>query len=297
MNKIPYVDIYLLSRNRPHYVEKSINSILSQTFTNYRCIISDNSTNPDVYELYLKSYINNDKVIYKKRGGSLSGIEHINLVHDEVEADYYIIFHDDDIMYCDMVASLYSKIKETNAVAVGCNAFLLRNGIKTKKMFFNKSINYCLNTPVKIAVQYIKKEIIPFPSYIYNKKLVGDLRLDVEKGGKYCDSSFICSLANQGTVIFMNKPLMGYNLHSGQDSASHDFCMYLKLIKYYKSLGINKKLLSEERIYNIYSELVRKYNNENTQYHFRFEKLIIKYSKVYGIKYLVRYLFMNKKNK
>lgn len=292
MNKIPSVDIYLLSRNRPHYVEQSIKSILSQTFTNYRCIISDNSTNPDIYELYLKSYINNDKVVYRKRGGYFSGIEHINLVHDEVEADYYIIFHDDDIMYSDMVASLYNKIKETNAIAVSCNAFLLRNGEETKKLFFNTSINHCLNTPMEIAVQYIKKEIMPFPSYIYNKKLIGDLRLDVEKGGKYCDSSFICSLANKGSVIFMHEPLMGYNIHSGQDSASHDFSMYLKLIKYYKSLNVNKKLLSKERIYNIYSELVRKYKNENVPYHFRFMLLISKYSKIYGIKYFIRYIMM-----
>lgn len=292
MNNIPYVDVYLLTRNRPHYVEKSINSILSQTFTNYRCIISDNSTNSDVYELYLKSFINNDKVVYKKRGGSFSGIEHINLVHDEAEADYYIIFHDDDIMYSNMVANLYSKIKKTNAVAVGCNAFLLRNGIKTKKMFLNTSINYYLNTPAEIAVQYIKKEIIPFPSYIYNKKLVDDLRLDVEKGGKYCDSSFICSLANKGTVIFMNNPLMGYNLHNGQDSASHDFSMYLKLIKYYKSLGINKKLLYKERIYNIYSELVRRYRKNSIPYKLKYEKLFLRYSKIYGIKYFIRYIFM-----
>lgn len=296
MNK-PDVDVYLMCRNRPSYVEKSINSILEQNFSNYRCIISDNSTNSEIYDFYIRSYKNNNKVIYKSRGGNYSGIEHINLIHDEVEAEYYIIFHDDDVMYYNMVGTLYNKIKETQAIAIGCNAYILNNGIKSKRLFLNTHKDLYFNSPIEIALQYIRKEIAPFPSYIYNKNLIRDIRLDIEKGGKYCDSSFICSLANKGRVIFMHEPLMGYNLHSGQDSASHDFSMYLRLIKFYKSLGVNKKLLSKERIYNIYSELVRKYNKDNTQYHFRFVKLILKYSKVYGIKYLVRYMFINKKKK
>jgi hypothetical protein len=103
---------------------------------------------------------------------------------------------------------------------------------------------------------------------MYRLVVAKNIKLNLKKGGKYCDVSFLMDVTNFGAIKFLSKPLMDYYYHSGQDSSANESLQKATLINYIvKKAGIdrNSKLLKNYRMYNFYSE-------------FRFLKKKIKYS-------------------
>ena len=125
-----------MTYNRPDCVINAIESVRKQSFTNFTLIVSDNSTNSLTEELIRKTYIFPD-FIYIKREPPVGGIEHLNLILSEVTSDFFMIFHDDDVMHMNMIESLYNKIQESESyVAVASNAYII-NLCKGKRRIFN----------------------------------------------------------------------------------------------------------------------------------------------------------------
>lgn len=292
-SKQPHISVYILAHNRRDTIQLAIDSILAQKYANFTCIISDNSTNDDIKKLYYERYLNNPKVQILNRGGSYTGIEHINLVHEEVTDDYYMIFHDDDRMLPDMISSLISKMIEgKNVVAVGSNAFIEKNGTMTDRLFMRSKKDISFSNEVTLAKMFLKNTFPPFPSFLYAHKLIKDIRLDVSLGGKYSDSSFITRLAQNGSVIFCSQPLMIYSFHASQDSAHHDYKEYSSLLSFYNSIGVNKKELRRGRIYNLYNEYVRQFKEHGRPFTLHNSKFFLNHSFEFGIKYTIRYIAM-----
>ena len=90
----------ILSRNRPDFINKAVNSVLnqSQKFDNF--YISDNSTiNNNNFNL-------NNNINVVSRGGKLDLYEHFSIVIKESNYDYIIILHDDDYLHVDYLKTV-----------------------------------------------------------------------------------------------------------------------------------------------------------------------------------------------
>jgi glycosyltransferase involved in cell wall biosynthesis len=251
------IQVFLATYNRPHLIEKVIDSILNQTFDSFELVVSDNSINDDTRVIIQNKYA--EKVRYIQRVPS--NPDHFNLLLGEVASDYFMMFHDDDTMLPDMIKELYNIIKQNEKiVAVGANAYLSINGRPTKKMVFQCSgENMILDSRDAVIKQYLTRYgIVPFPSYLYRKIVSEFFRFDTSHGGKHCDAAFIMDIADKGSVVILNKPLMNYAIHKGQDSQNHLFLHRIKLINYItKTSSFSQKnmLIKEYRVYNLYSEL------------------------------------------
>lgn len=287
-----------MTRNRPQFVLRSIRSILSQSFYDFKFIVSDNSTNDDIKNLIKEENIKDTRFSYIKRECPFeSGIDHINTIHQEVQSHYYIIFHDDDIMLPDMVRKLYEAIKEDNRIiAVGAFAYTVKNGKRMEgKICKHKEI---INSPFTIIDKYASESYATFASYMYNKCLMSNL-IEKENGGKYSDCSFIVSLLRNGLIVHIPNRLMEITIHKGQDSQDHQFSEYLSLTTYLKKLVGKReaKRISNLRIFNIYNERIRRYKMERVPlYSFRILVLFFKYSpKNFFPKYILRILHLYNK--
>jgi glycosyltransferase involved in cell wall biosynthesis len=256
------IQIFIATYNRPSFVLNSVNSVLNQVHNSFEVIVSDNSTNDETEILF--SHIEDNRLSYRRRRPSLPVIDHLNAILQDVTSDYFMIFHDDDVMLPNMIEELYNMIiQDENYIAVGANAFLNINGRTTnKRVFRNSNKNMILNSKDAIVKQYLTRYgIVPFPSYLYKRKVAQLLRLDQSKGGKHCDVAFIMDISNLGSVISLNKPLMVYTIHKGQDTQNHAFEQRIKLINYIaRTSSFNRKnnLLTKYRVYNLYSELKEK---------------------------------------
>ena len=250
------IQVFVMTRNRPNTVLKAIDSIVAQTYLNLEIVVSDNSTNEETSKL-LEPYVSAQKIKYVRQV-PMAGVDHLNKVHDMVEAKYYMIFHDDDTMHPDMVKQLYELAERfPGASAIGANANIIRNGRFFRTAFQEKRI-VVLKTVDQLISRYTKKyAIAPFPSYMYNKEKVGDLRTCYAHGGKYADVSFLSDLACKGYIIYAPEPLMDYYIHSGQDSTKWEFCQYVTLTNYLKKVVREKETVKPLRLINIYHVLIQ----------------------------------------
>lgn len=276
------MQIYIMTYNRPGSVINAIESVRKQSFTDFTLIVSDNSTNRLTEELIKSTYHNLD-FVYIKREPSLDGIDHLNLILSEITSEFFVIFHDDDVMYINMIESLYNKIQENESyVAVAANACVINPHKGTKRLFNKEKKDVCVCTSHDMCIKYLKNDILPFPSYMYRSCIAKKFNFDRSEGGKYCDSTFIIKLLREGVIYFMFEPLMDYYEHSGQDSAVWAYWQksgQLRFIINHSNLTRRDSLVLNFRIQNLYSELLsRGVDNIKGKLFFKYMKLFLYYS-------------------
>ncbi len=281
--------IFILTHNRGEMLLETIDSVLKQTCHDFKFIVSDNSSNDDTMHLLEKrGYLG--KFEYRKRSKEYPSMEHFNLCISEVDTTYFVLFHDDDIMLPDYVETMYKAINRSEYVAAGCNAYYLYGEKQSKRKMlrdYKDTLTIAL-TSKDIARQYCKKnEIVPFPSYIYNKRLIGTEIFD-EECGKYSDVSWLLRLINIAPIYWLTTPLMYYRIHKEQDSQTLDIENQKKLLsKFQNILGTDNQYIINFSYNLLYSEIIVNYlkgNGFNTN---KFSELFGK-SKKYTIKVILK---------
>lgn len=279
------VQVFIMTYNRPDRVTFAIDSVLSQSFSDFDLIVSDNSTNDLTKELINKKYLK-PNFKYIKRNPSVGGIEHLNLILSEVNSNYFMIFHDDDVMHPNMLERLYNKMgMENSCIAVAGNAYIVHLCKKKRenRLFLKMKEDLLIHTADEMCIRYLtNNKILPFPSYLYRRDLLENVRFDRKEGGKYCDSTFIIKLLKYGPICFVSEPLMDYCEHDGQDSSSWAFLernAQIKFILNHSTLTPKNPLILNFRIQNIYCELVgRGVNKISNKLFLKYSILFMKYS-------------------
>ncbi len=97
------VTIFLLARNRPHYLSYTLKSIEAQLYRQWRLVLSDNSTDEasaQANESLLEEFCQRNPahlVRYVRRSGKLGVMEHFRLGLQETETPFVAVHNDDDI--------------------------------------------------------------------------------------------------------------------------------------------------------------------------------------------------------
>ena len=261
------LQVILMTRNRTDYLFEAIDSILLQDSKDFELIISDNSSDDSVKSVLSDKYDIGKTFKYLQRLPELLWIDHLNTIISEVTADFFMIFHDDDIMFPSMVSSMMPIIiNDDSVVAVGSNAYIIKNTKKTSKklkMASHKEYLTEFNNAESFISTYLdSKGSFPFPSYIYRSINIKNTMFDSSKGGKYCDVSFLMDIMNYGKIVCLNEPKMFYRFHNNQLSSDDDFLNRNKLIRYITAkttFSIKSKEIKNFRTFNIYTMIKKHY--------------------------------------
>ena len=139
------IQFYILSRNRPDYLRVTLDSLLKQNHSliKFEIIISDSSDNEDVYKMINEDYAHKN-IRYIKRIGVTSHMGHTQLVVSELNSEYSVIFHDDDILHPDYMNVMSSFLNNSD------------NSVSSNKIlpysFYYANVNILL---IKMHIFYI----------------------------------------------------------------------------------------------------------------------------------------------
>lgn len=237
----PTVQVFILTHNRPEMAIEAVNSVLKQDYPNLQVILSDNSTN-DLTERKAMDIVS-PKFTYRRRSPPTIAYTHFQRVFSEVTADYFLLFHDDDIMM-DHAIEKYVQTMERfpNASALGANAYKMFDECKSEKTFLSRKQGFFKPSRINFIQRYLHLgEIAPYPSYFYRKNKVGTLIPSLKKGGKYADVSFLIDLYQKGEIVWIMEPLMYYRFHGSQDSGAYEYSDIRCLARYIESLNVLPK--------------------------------------------------------
>ena len=219
----PFVDIYIITRNRDKYFNEAIKSILNLNYKNFNIIISDNSTNKNISNIFNKKYKNNNKIKYIKRDKNFELFEHIKCVFNESESQYLVIFHDDDVLERDYLKISMKYFKDYhNLCAIGVNGIIIdedsRRNFKRKKMY-NSNQNKIFQTPKSLLYQYFGYKtlgVCHHSGFIYDLKKIKNIinTIDFTSNSNSLDAYYLSKFLNVYDILYIAKPLMKVRFHS-----------------------------------------------------------------------------------
>ena len=125
---------------------------------------------------------------YIKRNEFLSSMRHMQLVVSELDSEYSVIFHDDDILYPDYMVNISSNLSNNkNLVAIECNGMNLKNNVSDPKNLLNSKLRINkLSSPIKFnkEKEFLERFLLgnnsnaSFPSYMYRTKYLKEVMLN-----------------------------------------------------------------------------------------------------------------------
>lgn len=241
----PPLTIAVLTYNRSYYLSLMLDSIMRQTYKNFKVKIYDNASTDDTGDV-IKKYLSDERFSYFRNDEQRNNwIVAIN----ECDTDFLLVTHDDDIMHEEMIEeqmSVFAKDVAINLVSVQADtidengnkidisdinfqdSFWVYNKYEFIEKYidgFEKGVNICCpTTMVRISVLQ-KNKILP--------------RLNV---GKAMDTVFWFEInCLDGKLVTINKKLYHYRKHGGQDSVNWIYMLPLLRNPVYKLLLSNGK--------------------------------------------------------
>ena len=113
----PEISIIMATYNRGHFIKETLSSIINQSFQDWECIIIDDGSSDNTYEI-IKTYVDSDKRFrYYKRGEDykkgLPGCRNKGL--DLANGNFIQFFDDDDIVHPDNLKTCFKVLSEGNS--------------------------------------------------------------------------------------------------------------------------------------------------------------------------------------
>ena len=251
------IQVYILSRNRPDYLRVTLDSLLKQNHSpiKFEIIVSDSSDNDDVCNMIDEDYAYKN-IKYIRRSGVTSHMGHTQLVVSELNSEYSVIFHDDDILHPDYMSDMSSFLNNNeNIVAVGCNGMNFKNNTSDPKNLLDAKLRiYNLSSPIKFnnEKEFLERYLpgnnsnAVLPSYMYRTKYLKEVmlnfpfRIGKPKEPSHADALMLSSLLKYGTIVWIEKPLIYYRIHASRLSAIESIPERLALVNYMKKKGVEK---------------------------------------------------------
>jgi glycosyltransferase involved in cell wall biosynthesis len=241
---IPHIQLFILCRDRPHTIQECLKSAIEQIIGNFtiEIIVSDNSQTCNVFNIVSQEF---PQVSLRRRVPCTDAKTHFNTVLSEVTGEYFILFHDDDVINPEYVKTVVEEFDaHPSAIAIGTNAIIIDASGKVCGKSHSFSKKQIFSTSREFLSSYIptKREqrgIAPFPSYVYRKNAALNKFDEFDECGKYSDVIFLANLIKLGEIVWLPQHLIKYRSHEGNDSNKIDISAYRKLWRNMRRLGVD----------------------------------------------------------
>ena len=301
MTSKPKISVIMSVFNHEKYLQKSIDSILSQSYKNFEFIIINDGSNKNAKKILELNKLQDKRIkviINKKRIGLTKSL---NIAIKISKGEYIARQDSDDISYFKRFEEQLNFFKKNKKVIMcGTNGILIDNNGSFLKNIKNLENNY----------EKIKKKLIYENQFIHSSVMVKRNYLLEVKGYdekfKYAqDYDLWCRLSIKGFLTNINKILVKIRQHNEsitkKNKKEQNYYSILASIRHYAEINNLKYLNKSYDIYNFLKEkkiakfakiliFLNRFNLPKNNkikkikiylreiyYFFKFKKLIIKY--------------------
>lgn len=244
------ISVFLTAYNRQIFLREAIESVLNQTYKNFKFFIINNGSTDDT-EKIIKSYTDK-RIIYIKNKKNVYPLKVLDKWFSMADTKYVVWFHDDDIMDKDMLKKEYEILeKNKNCSSVSANAvFIKENGeyfgnvIKTN---LTENIVFKPMEYIEYAAEGFGDKTLPFPSSMYRTELILDALKEIyinNLSGPASDDLLRYIMNKTHETILLKDKLYYIRVHPGRDSANALYVtkdLYKNVCKYMDSVLPNDK--------------------------------------------------------
>lgn len=193
MHPTPKISIQMCTYNRAYFIDKAINSVLSQTFQDWELLILDDKSTDNTEEIISK-YLDDPRIRYIKNEENLGITKNRNKALTLSQGEYIAVLDSDDywIDNTKLERQINFLNKHPDYVLVGTNFIVVdknNNEINTSRYIFKnlyiRNLLIIKNPFCHSSVLYRKREIIDEGAYDEDLPIWEDYDLWLKLGIKY----------------------------------------------------------------------------------------------------------------
>ena len=209
------IDILMATYNGERYLKEQLDSILEQSYSDFRLLISDDGSQDNTREI-LNEYVNKDnRIVVFLQNKNLGVVKNFEYLMQKVESDSFMFADQDDIWQEDKIQRSVNKMQQENADLVYTDLEVVNQDLDEinksywKLKGFDKKIkkyndfnalylnNFITGSTMLVKAEWIEK-ILPLP--YKSKYILHDYwtALIVSKFGK---------------IVYVDEPLVKYRQH------------------------------------------------------------------------------------
>ncbi len=216
------VDIIMATYNGEKYLAEQIESILSQTYMDFRLLISDDKSSDNTRSI-IENYAQKDsRIYYFYQEKNMGVIKNFEFLLQKVESPWFMFCDQDDIWKKEKIEKSIEKIKETNAELVYTDLEIVDSdlhiiepsywrfkGLYHKIKQYNHFESLYLNNFITGCTMLCKKEIIT-------------KALPLPHSSKYVLHDYWIALiaSQEGKIAYLEEPLIQYRQHKNNHIGS-----------------------------------------------------------------------------
>ena len=213
--------------NRAGWLRESIESVLAQTFTDFRLIVSDNASDDDTPEV-VRSF-DDDRIQYMRSQRNVGSIGNLNRLIALAETEFLVLLPDDDVLYPGHLAAAVDVLERFETVGLVHSAFDL---IDARSRIIQSVNPVASRSPVKIERRDLALErmmVSPwglcFPSVAYRTDAIVEVGGFRQEEGAFGDIPLWMRMALGWDFGYIATPLAGFRIHpnrvTGELAAQH----------------------------------------------------------------------------
>lgn len=272
------VDILLATYNGEQYLREQLDSIMCQTYSNFRLLISDDCSSDSTKEI-LEEYVEKDKrIIVFSQEKNLGVVKNFEFLLKRVENKYFMFSDQDDIWNENKIEKSIKVIEETESDLIYSDLEVVDSSLNVTyssywklKGFYKKIVKYnnfeslYLNNFITGCTMLSKKELIeeflPLPNT--SKFVLHDYWIPL-------------ILSQKHKITYIEEPLIKYRQHKNNKVGSKKKTDELKSIDEIRKLFIQVKkehftvfIENEEKFID---DKIKKLNRQALEYYEMLEK-------------------------
>lgn len=226
--------VLIVTYNRATQLSRSIDSILSQSYSDFALLIVDNASTDSTSKV-VNEY-SDERLFYYRHEENIGGISNINSSIEMTATKYAVIFHDDDVMENDLLLSEYNVIKNNKCQCVSSRAlFLDASGkeLKKKDRFGNENRMFTGTEYMEYVMSGGESAI--FPTVMYDIEYLKSKSINLDSSAGPCaDFYFLSEICLSGGFLCIVAEKHIYRvLHENQDSVKSGFWMNIQVLNYF----------------------------------------------------------------
>ncbi len=297
------IDILLATYNGKKYIGELINSIINQTYINFRLLVCDDCSTDNTVSI-IEDYIKKDnRIELYKNSKNIGSNKTFEFLLSKVENKYFMFADQDDIWNKDKIELTYNKLIEEKADLVFTDLEVVDEKLITINKSFNRLKNYnrkikkCINNGYDLEVLYNtitgctilskKSWIINFLPFPNNKNILYDYWIGL-------------IVALKGKVVYLDIPTIKYRQHSNNQVGSSRYVDKLSDFDSVREHLINLRINNFSTFIensNLFTNYQNELNKKYLQYYLNIKdkkymnfKGLITFNKIYKNERILLYL-------
>jgi len=146
------IDILLTTYNGEKFIREQLESILNQSYSNFRLLISDDNSQDDTPEILAEYEKYDERIQVFRQEKNLGYIKNFEFLIGKVESDLYMLSDQDDVWLRHKIERAWNTLKNEKADLVFSDLTIVNEKLEEVIFSFgdymklNKKIKKCINT-------------------------------------------------------------------------------------------------------------------------------------------------------